>query len=263
MRVRIASTSCSHCARSARSARMRRTISAPWSGGIDHRPRAELHQLAEDGIGGRRGGADDVQRADALAIQPEVLRAGDRAHQLRQLRGEQAQAEGIGLQAIPEALIRHVDEGQQPAALHQLEHRAPLIGRKVRAGRVVAGGVQQHHRARGAASPAPPAWRRTAPRRCWRRSTGSARAAAAHRTAAARGSPRWACSRAPTVAGAAWRMSSAPRRSAPQPPGVCTLLQPPGGEHRVRGAEDQLLHLGVEARVAGGSDVGLGGLLRQ
>jgi hypothetical protein len=48
--------------------------------------------------------------------------------------------------------------------------------------------------------------------------TDGARAAAAPRTER-RGSPRWACSRAP-VAGAAWRQWLGPRRSAPQPRGL-------------------------------------------
>src|SRR5205807_273592 len=72
-----------------------------------HRPDAarDAHQLTESGVRGRRRLVDDVQRAGALAIESEVLRAGRRAQHLGKLGAEQAHRECVRLQACAEALV--------------------------------------------------------------------------------------------------------------------------------------------------------------
>ncbi len=85
-----------------------------------------------------------LERARALAIQTEVLRAGHRDQHFRQLRGEQARAEGVFRETLPEALVRHVDVGNEAVLLHELQNVAPLLLRQIGTRRVVAGAVQQH-----------------------------------------------------------------------------------------------------------------------
>ncbi len=63
------------------------------------------------------------------------------------LGSEEARTERILDDAGAEALVRHVDVGREAATLHEGEHIAPLLLGKIRAGRVVTGGVQQDQRA--------------------------------------------------------------------------------------------------------------------
>ena len=180
-----------------RRARIRRTISAPWSGGIDHMPRARRTswlRVASAAVGVSLMTCSAPVRS---RYSPKFFEH-DTAHSTS---GSSAQnsrmREGVRLHPLAQALIGHVDEGQQRAALHQLEQRAPLV---LRTGRRRSG----CGRRRAAAPPraaagarAPPSSRRTAPRRWRSRSTDSARASGRCRRAAARGSPRWEYSRAP------------------------------------------------------------------
>src|SRR5579864_5381341 len=112
-----------------------------------HRPERarEAYQLAHGGIGVRLRLAHHAQGARALAVQTEVLRARHREQQLRELGAEEPQAEGVRVQALAEALVGHVDEGDELTALDQREDLAPFALSQVGARRVVTRGVQQHH----------------------------------------------------------------------------------------------------------------------
>ncbi len=94
-----------------------------------------------------RGGSvgDDVQHTDALAVQAEVLRTRHRDQQLGQFGGEQPDAEGILILPGAEPLVGHVDIRKEPVAPEQWHEFLPLGLRQIGTGRVVAGGVQQHH----------------------------------------------------------------------------------------------------------------------
>jgi hypothetical protein len=58
-------------------------------------------------------GGDDGQGADALAIQREGLGEGAGDEELQAGGGEQLQRHGVGFDAVGEALVGHVDEGDQ------------------------------------------------------------------------------------------------------------------------------------------------------
>ena len=90
------------------------------------------------------GSGDDGQGAVALAIQREIL--GERAggEELQAGGGEGADCHGVGVDAVGEALVSHVKEGDQGAFLADLDDLGPLGVGQVGAGRVVAAGVQQH-----------------------------------------------------------------------------------------------------------------------
>ena len=106
-------------------------------------------QLAGHQRGLGRVRADHAQAADAFAVEREALReaVGDEEGQARV--GQHAQREGILAHAVAEALVGDVDEGDQAALDHHRDQLGPLRRAQVHAGRVVAAGVQQHHRARG------------------------------------------------------------------------------------------------------------------
>ena len=86
-----------------------------------------------------------MQRADALAVQAQILgvRYGDQ--RLGQHLREQANPGGIGLEVHPESLIGQIEERREPPPLQQIPQDPPLGRVEVRAGRVVAAGVHQHH----------------------------------------------------------------------------------------------------------------------
>jgi hypothetical protein len=61
--------------------------------------------------------------------------------------GRKAHGHGVGLDAVGEALVGHVEEGDQAALAAHGDHFVPLRVRQVGAGRVVAAGVQHDDRA--------------------------------------------------------------------------------------------------------------------
>ena len=88
------------------------------------------------------------QRAHTFPIQREILRERH-GHEQRQPRiGENPRAKGILLDAIRKPLVGQVDERDQPVLAMQPGQLAPLRGREVHAGGVVAASVQHRHRTR-------------------------------------------------------------------------------------------------------------------
>src|SRR3990167_2196482 len=109
----------------------------------------DKRQLAAHVLQLRRSFGADDQRAGALAVQAEILRAGTGDQQLGQLGGKQAHGKGVLLQAIAKTLVGEVDQRQQLAGFYHLQHALPVTRGEVEAGGVVAAGVQQHHIAFG------------------------------------------------------------------------------------------------------------------
>ena len=70
---------------------------------------------------------DDAQRADALAVERERLRERARQEHRRHGVGEQPRGVGVGVEAVGEALVGEVEERDQAARLHDLEHARPLL----------------------------------------------------------------------------------------------------------------------------------------
>ena len=95
----------------------------------------------------RRIAREHDQRSDALAIQAKVLRAGDGEQHLGDPLRDQARACDVDLEIGTQPLVRKIDEGNKPALFDQLGDAAPLIRAQIGTGRVVAAGVQKHHRA--------------------------------------------------------------------------------------------------------------------
>ncbi|MNZ49355.1 hypothetical protein D3C78_671210 [compost metagenome] len=85
------------------------------------------------------------QGAGAVTIEAEVLRARAGNQQLGQFGGEQPYRPGVFFQAIAKALVGKVDQRQQLATAHHVQHGAPVILAQVETGRVMAAGVQQYH----------------------------------------------------------------------------------------------------------------------
>ncbi|KAG0940460.1 hypothetical protein G6F31_015151 [Rhizopus arrhizus] len=107
----------------------------------DHALDLRLH-----GLGVRGGRGDHRQRTHALAVQRERLgvRVGDDEAVNAGL-GDDAHGGAVLLDALVEALVGHVDEGEQLLVFQQLRDLLPLGDGEVGAGGVVAAGVQQHH----------------------------------------------------------------------------------------------------------------------
>ena len=86
-----------------------------------------------------------MQRADAVAVQPEVLgeEAGD--EHLHARGHEQPHRPGVFV-GVPrhEALVGGVEQRQHTARLHHGQVGPPLVGGRVHAGGVVCAHVQQH-----------------------------------------------------------------------------------------------------------------------
>ena len=139
-------------------------------------PRATFAAFAARASPLRRRG-HEARGADALAVQPEVLRARRHDDDLGQPLGHEPHAVRVLFEPFGKALVREVDERHEAAPLAQIRERLPLLLRKIGAARVVATAVNQHELAGIAAraSPASPRSRRDA----WRsRSTDRCRAEA-------------------------------------------------------------------------------------
>mmetsp|Transcript_82345 Transcript_82345/g.255756 ORF Transcript_82345/g.255756 Transcript_82345/m.255756 type:complete len:235 (+) Transcript_82345:468-1172(+) len=114
-----------------------------WTGihGSDHKL-----QLREHGSGLLWGVADHMQHADALAVEPQVLREGLAHHHLKAGSEEEPDGEGVLVQAAGGvALVGAVHEGEELALRHDLHDLLPLLLRGVHARRVVRAGVQEDH----------------------------------------------------------------------------------------------------------------------
>ena len=85
------------------------------------------------------------QCTDPFAVQAEVLRARAGDQHFRQFTGEQAGRPCVFLQSVAKTLVGKVDQWQQFATAYHVQHLQPVRLGQVKAGRVVAAGVQQHH----------------------------------------------------------------------------------------------------------------------
>ena len=97
----------------------------------------------------------DEQRAEPVAIAAEILVAALRDDRLLGRLDHQPRPGRIGLQAVAEALIGEIDEGDEAARGDDVRDRAPLVHVEIGAGRIVAAAVQQDEIA--APPPAPSA----------------------------------------------------------------------------------------------------------
>ena len=116
-----------------------------------HRPHAarQAHQLAQGRICAASGSSLMTCSAPVRSRYRPKFFEHDTAHTSSGSSArEQAHPEGIRIQPLAQALVGHVDEGQQRRRLTSSSTARHSSCGKVRAGRVVAGGVQQHHRAR-------------------------------------------------------------------------------------------------------------------
>jgi hypothetical protein len=105
--------------------------------------------MAQDGIGASFVFADDDKRANALTIQSQVLGKRYRDQRFRHTLRNHAHSGGVAVERGTKSLIRQVQKRNQPATLQQLRQCLPLIGLQVRAGGIVATGMNQNHIARG------------------------------------------------------------------------------------------------------------------
>src|SRR5690606_24973333 len=101
----------------------------------DRSPDDALH-LARDDFRLRGIAADCDGDAGAFAIEPEVLRGREADHRLRHGGDDLADAIGVLLEAVAEAEIGEVDEGESAGALKAGGNRVPLFARQARTGRV-------------------------------------------------------------------------------------------------------------------------------
>mmetsp|Transcript_128273 Transcript_128273/g.251272 ORF Transcript_128273/g.251272 Transcript_128273/m.251272 type:complete len:451 (-) Transcript_128273:18-1370(-) len=108
-----------------------------------HRPDDHL-QLREHGLGGVGARADDVQHADALAVEAQVLREGLAQVHVEAHGGEEPRREGVlveGSRSV--ALVGAVHQGHKLLLHHDFRDLTPLVLRRVHARRVVRASVQQ------------------------------------------------------------------------------------------------------------------------
>src|SRR5690606_21416147 len=85
---------------------------------------------------------DDADRTHALTVEPEVLRAARHDDHFRKLLAHQPHAVGILFDPLREPLIGEIDEGHDAPPTADFRESAPLLGREIRAARVVAASVQ-------------------------------------------------------------------------------------------------------------------------
>jgi hypothetical protein len=105
-------------------------------------------QLAQRLARVRGVGGQQVERANALGVQPQVLAVALRHQQLQPARREQPRRRGVRLQvARGEALVGHIEEGQQAARDAHVRDGGPLRRRGVHARGVVRAAVQHQHAA--------------------------------------------------------------------------------------------------------------------
>ena len=94
---------------------MMRIAAAPWSGGIDHISRARWRDVRHRGRGRLGRSGLDQQRADAVAVDAEILVAALRDDDFVARLDHHPNADGILVEAAAEALVGDVDERDQPA----------------------------------------------------------------------------------------------------------------------------------------------------
>ncbi len=219
----------------------------------------DLQDVALHGVGARFALTHGDDRADPLAVQAEVLGVRHGDHGLRKRLDHQPQARGVLLEVRTESLISQVDERQEALARKQLRERAPLPSDRS-APQGCGRSVHQHHIARARAlQPLEHGFEQQPV------SGGvvvgvALELAGRSRRGAARGCPRSDRSDAPQPSGATARMSSAPTRSAPQPPGRLRGPCAARRMRRMRGAQHQGLDGGVVFLAPRSRHVGFGRL---
>ena len=176
--------------------------------------------------------------------------------------GHETKSRDVRVEVRSESLVGQIEERHEALACEQLRERAPLLDRQVGARGVVAGRVQQHDVARARAlQPSSIAFEEQPVR--GRVVVGIAlelqAATAKERRVVAPGR----IAQMTTAVGATARISSAPTRSAPQPPGVCAVRVRRVASGRVGGPQHEGLDGGVVFLAAGGRHVGLGRLRRE
>jgi len=92
-------------------------------------------------------GGDDGQRTDAFAVEREALGEGAGYEELQAGGREGANGDRVGIDAIGEALVGHVEERHQAARTTDIDDFLPLGVGEIGAGRIVAAGVQDDDRA--------------------------------------------------------------------------------------------------------------------
>ena len=110
-----------------------------------HRPHfaRPLEHMRHRGRGRLDRSGFDEQRADAVAIDAEILVAALGNDDFVALRQYAAKAGRILVQAAPEALVGDVDERDQPALAAHVGDLRPLDRVEIGAGRIVAAAVEQ------------------------------------------------------------------------------------------------------------------------
>ncbi len=111
-----------------------------------HRPRGTRDRCAVGhGVGERRSvRSHGVERADAVAIKPEVLVARIGDQRFRNRTKHLAQAIGVGLHARTQPLIGKIENRQDTSLGEQRRDFVPLCFGVINPGRVMAAAVQQH-----------------------------------------------------------------------------------------------------------------------
>ncbi|EOA06823.1 WbpN [Herbaspirillum frisingense GSF30] len=93
--------------------------------------------------------AEHRQRTDALAVEREDFGEGIGEEERNLPTHRLAHRPDVFVQALGEALVGQVEEGQQTALFEHIDDLFPLRAGRIDAGRIVTAGVQQHHRALG------------------------------------------------------------------------------------------------------------------
>ena len=106
-------------------------------------------ELAEHPVGLFFALAQDAQCPDPLAVEAEALGKRGRHKEGQTGRYKFGNDGAVFCDAVAEALIGHVQKGNQAPGLDRSDHLVPLSSGDVVAGRVMTAGVQDHDRARG------------------------------------------------------------------------------------------------------------------
>ena len=115
-----------------------------------HRPiRArKRHRLA---VNRPRIVAYHIKRTHTLAIDAEVLVAGIADERFVDLLEHEPHPGRVGVEPVAQALIRKIEERNEPTRRNRLRNRTPLLHRVVGARRIVTARLKQHHIARRSA----------------------------------------------------------------------------------------------------------------
>ena len=90
----------------------------------------------------------NVESADAVAVKAKILVAGISDERLVHRIENETHRRRVLVEAVAQALVGEIDEGDQFARGENLGDFLPLIRREAHAGRIVAAAVQQHDVAR-------------------------------------------------------------------------------------------------------------------